>query len=143
MNIEDSSQENIDDISEVENTVAENERLREVNQQLQTQNDELNRQFETAVESIQKMEAVNKQNALLMAQINELKAQNEELNQRIKICDDTKAELNSKVQGAISRVEREYQDEISQLQAQVLSFQCKSNWYIKMMKNFFFFYFLP
>ncbi|KAK8889979.1 hypothetical protein M9Y10_034736 [Tritrichomonas musculus] len=123
MNIEDSSQENIDDISEVENTVAENERLREVNQQLQTQNDELNRQFETAVESIQKMEAVNKQNALLMAQINELKAQNEELNQRIKICDDTKAELNSKVQGAISRVEREYQDEISQLQAQVLSLQ--------------------
>lgn len=123
MNIEDSSQENIDDSIEIEDTVADNERLKEVNQQLQTQIDELKRQFETAVESIQKAESVNKQNASLMVQINELKAQNDELNQRIKICDDTKAELNNKVQNAISRVEREHNDEIQQLQAQVLTLQ--------------------
>ncbi|OHT15808.1 hypothetical protein TRFO_13827 [Tritrichomonas foetus] len=115
--------ENVDDAIEIEKSIAENIRLHELNQQLESQNDELKKQFETAIVSIQKMETINKENAQLKSQIFDLQAKNEELSQRLKISDITKSELSEKVQNALADSEREHQDEIQQLQAKILSLQ--------------------
>ena len=123
-----------DDGIEIDDSISENARLKDLNQQLQTQNEELKKQFEDALESFQRSEQINRENAKLKSQIFELKALNDELNQRLKICDDSKSELSSKIQEALADSEREHNDEMQQLQAKLVSIQNQTQISIDKMK---------
>ena len=123
MSSDEISAENINDSVQIENAIAENTHLRELVQQLEKRNQETQRQFDAVIETMQQSELLSKENVQLKAQINQLKAQKDELSQRLKISEQTKEDLSNKVKASLADSEREHQEEVQQLQAQILSLQ--------------------
>ena len=122
ISFQDDSLLNADSV-EINKAITENAQLREINMQLNTNLKNLQAQFDEAVSVSGKMEELNKENLNLKQQLLKSREQIDDLNQRLQIIMQSTHDVNNTAKNSKAVSDREHQDEVDELKAQIYEIQ--------------------
>ncbi|OHT07200.1 hypothetical protein TRFO_01347 [Tritrichomonas foetus] len=95
--------------------IIENSRLKQSNEQLTTDFNRLQVQFDELINSCPKIEEINKENSLLKKQVSDLNIQYGEIKRRLEISLQTNDDLSEKMTASQNAIDSSYSQQISKL----------------------------